>query len=315
MFIFVLGEGKTEFRVHGKNISVLSKPLDALLARVMKEAQDCRIEWPDVDDGTFVRFSQWISTQDYHPAEPLTETEDVNAGYLSALLPSMEDIKTTALEKPLVGLSPPAWTCPKCDHSGIRFNKVKTCGRPCSKWFVPFYCQPCNLTFPKTCFECHQSPKSIHTPTVSMLDKFMKEAGVDYPAPAGPIVFTPRKNTTSTANCTHVFLCHAKLYVLGDKWLIPKLKQLTLHRLYATLRDFTLYPNRVEDLCVLATYVFDHTVPGDEMRDLIVMYFACVIDQVIECGDVATIVDGIPEFAFQLIKKMASKPKSLLRGY
>ncbi|KAJ0125355.1 hypothetical protein J7T55_006701 [Diaporthe amygdali] len=191
MFIFVIGEGKTEFRVHGKNILVLSKPLDALLAREMKEAQDCRIEWPDVDEGTFVRFSQWISTQDYDPAEPVTETEDVNAGYLSALLP---------------------------------------------------------------------------------------------------------------------------LYVVGDKWLIPKLKQLTLHRLYATLRDFTLYPNRVEDLCVLATYVFDHTVPGDEMRDLIVMYFACVIDQVIECDDVATIVDGIPGFAFQLIKKMASKPKSLLRG-
>lgn len=47
----------------------------------MKEAQEGRVDWPDMDEETFARFIQWVYTKIYDEAEPQVLTsQDPEAG-------------------------------------------------------------------------------------------------------------------------------------------------------------------------------------------------------------------------------------------
>ena len=120
-------------------------------------------------------------------------------------------------------------------------------------------------------------------------------------------VFSPRKNTEGCEDYTGVFLCHAKLYVIADTYDIPALKQLSLHRLHATLKQFTLYPSRFNDIATLAKYVFENTVPQDTIRDLITLYYACVIEHAWKQDGLKSLIEQVPDFALGLISKMSDR--------
>lgn len=66
----MVGPDQKGFIVHEKVISSLSKPLKALLTGSMKEAKEGRVVWDDVDEQTFVRFSQWAYVGDYDAGAP-----------------------------------------------------------------------------------------------------------------------------------------------------------------------------------------------------------------------------------------------------
>ncbi|ROW03569.1 hypothetical protein VSDG_01238 [Cytospora chrysosperma] len=130
----------------------------------------------------------------------------------------------------------------------------------------------------------------------SLIYDFLDESGTKYPTSTS--VFLPRKNTEACEDYAGVFLCHAKLYVLGDKYDIPPLRQLTLHRLHATLKEFTLYPSRMNDIATLAKYVFENTVPEDKIRDMITLYYACIVEDATKYDGLKSLIDEIPDFAF-----------------
>lgn len=139
-----------------------------------------------------------------------------------------------------------------------------------------------------------------------LIDRFLDNGSTSYPAPQG-LVFSPRKNTESCEDYTRVFLCHAKLYVLGDTYDVPQLRQLSLHRLHVTLKFFTLYPSRLDDLAALARYVFENTAPDDKIRDMITLYYACIIEDASKHDGLKSIIDDFPEFAFGLISRMSAR--------
>jgi hypothetical protein len=100
--------------------------------------------------------------------------------------------------------------------------------------------------------------------------------------------YTPTSNTAETQSFTPVFLAHARLYVLAEKYLIEPLKELTLYKLHKTLLSFSLYLSRVNEILELARYVFcnEYTPDitgdgkGDELRRLVVEYIVCEIDTI-----------------------------------
>ncbi|KAF5010906.1 hypothetical protein FDECE_2934 [Fusarium decemcellulare] len=69
-FLFIVGEERKEFHIHKELIGQLSPVLNALVNGRMKEAHEGRIEWPDLDVDTFVRFAKFAYSGDYSPAEP-----------------------------------------------------------------------------------------------------------------------------------------------------------------------------------------------------------------------------------------------------
>lgn len=133
----------------------------------------------------------------------------------------------------------------------------------------------------------------------------MKQGGTAYPPLA--TTYLPRANTASMQDFTEVFLCHAKLYVLGDLYDLPALHQLSFHRLYATLKQFVLYPSRLNDIAILAKYLFENTRPDDKIRGLIMLYYACIIEDVSDSKSVKSLIDDFPDFAHKLIIGMSQR--------
>ncbi|KAK1249009.1 hypothetical protein MKX08_007229, partial [Trichoderma sp. CBMAI-0020] len=121
------------------------------------------------------------------------------------------------------------------------------------------------------------------------------------------ILHTPRKNKESCEEYSEIFLSHARLYTLADKYDIPELRKLSLHKIYVSLKEFTLYPNRVGDVVNLASYSFENTITGDRLRTLLVDYCACILEDILENEGFKDLVDKSPDFAFELIKKLRNR--------
>ncbi|KAI5463200.1 hypothetical protein BGZ63DRAFT_353234 [Mariannaea sp. PMI_226] len=69
-FVFVVGEELKTFHIHKDLIGQLSPALSALVNGRMKEAREGRVEWPDLDVDTFVRFAKYAYSRDYVEADP-----------------------------------------------------------------------------------------------------------------------------------------------------------------------------------------------------------------------------------------------------
>jgi hypothetical protein len=87
-------------------------------------------------------------------------------------------------------------------------------------------------------------------------------------------------NTGPAQDYTPVFLSHACLYVLADKYGIEPLSSLVLHKLHETLMSFTLYSVRTNDIIDLIRYIYSNTHDyGDErLRVLVLEYVASEVD-------------------------------------
>lgn len=376
MFKFVVGARKKEYNVHGAVLSKVSKPLNVLLTGPHKEAKEHRVNWPEVDEKTFVRFVQWAYTGTYITEEPdiILDESSINMSFTSSGTTKKTIPPTSKIaEKSLYSLSSvtPAVAEPKdtnhCHNSNCSYYMTNTTKQStsltclvCRQSYQTDNCYSCGSVYSKcprcyaktakrvtgccsntqcsyykqavgqtratnsTCLTCQRSfntsmcsrCRSIFSDcphcssaTVNrgkrgtLIDEFLSDT--IYPTTTS--VFVPRKNTEGCEDYSGVFLCHAKLYVLGDTYDIPTLRQLSLHRLHATLKDFTLYPSRLNDIAALAKFVFENTTPGDKIRDMITLYYACIIEDASKHDGLKSLVDDIPDFAFGLISKMSQR--------
>jgi hypothetical protein len=368
----VIGPNSKEYKVHGTAISRLSKPLSVLLNGNMREAKEKCVKWPDVEEKTFVRFTQWAYTKTYVTEEPeiLCDSSLIQTPIFPTVTRTPPAGK--APERPLYSLAATnlapslekdcCWNS-KCASYGTRnatsYNKV-TC-LACRRAYTATSCASCNsistdcpicgplsstgrtmcpntgcshrnysdsttvgqVTCPrcvtsystKICScrsafsDCGACAASAKEPTLpkrrDLIKKFLDESGTVYPSSGSG--FSPRKNTEGCEDYTGVFLCHAKLYVMADTYDIPLLKQLSLHRLHATLKEFNLYPSRMNDISTLAKYVFENTVPQDKIRDMITLYYTCIVEDVRKQDGLKSLIEEIPDFAFGLISKMSDR--------
>lgn len=133
----------------------------------------------------------------------------------------------------------------------------------------------------------------------------MEDTSTTYAPLALP--YLPLANTFASEDYTEVFLCHAKLYVLGDLYDIPALRQLSFHRLHATLKVFVLYPSRMKDIAALARYLLENTHPEDGIRDMVYLYYACIVEDASKHDDFKSPFHDLPDFAHGLIVKMSER--------
>ncbi|EFQ99282.1 hypothetical protein MGYG_02295 [Nannizzia gypsea CBS 118893] len=83
----------------------------------------------------------------------------------------------------------------------------------------------------------------------------------DYPLPECCVELRERfaifSNVSADQDYTPVFLGHARLYVVADKYGIQSLKDLVLCKLYKTLKNFTFFHTRVGDIISLIRYTYN----------------------------------------------------------
>lgn len=344
----MIGPDKKELAVHGSILAKVSRPLNVLLTGGMMEAQQGRVEWPDVDVPTFGHFMQWVYTQNYDPPDPTiiatTKPEQSLPG-LSAF--------TFVVKEPIIGLPR---QCSKCQGTVLQAYSARcaTCNTQITVylckdkacWFMsPSFCQDCENTrcdgceeigrvhgpeTTKICRECRMEfncrlceeckvqneyhvncAKCSNDPTrkasaarkQQLIERFKSEIYPD-PRNAPPNEFAAPKNKDSSEDYSDVLLCHARLYVLGDTYLIPELQKLAIHRLHATLKEFVLYPSRLQDIIMLVKYVFENTRPDDEICNMLSLYCACIMKSLDDedHGGLEVLVNDVPNFGLNLIR-------------
>lgn len=254
LFTFLIGPEKVPFVVNSEAIAKQSSALHGLVNGNMLEAHSRTVVWPDVDEDTFVRFCEFCYLDNYSPpscgwdSNPVKEAVPVEDDSQSEKL-------AHALESPLmlpvsIPSSPKKTRKKKGNEKHSLTSRPKQSLEPSSD-----ITEDQRYMLPEKCAEFTEQ-------------------------------FKPFSNVTDDQDFTPVFLGHARLYVIADKYCIKALKELVLFKLHTTLKDFTLFPRRIGDLVKLIQFVYneDNTRGGskqiDPLRQLVTRHMTTVLKDV-----------------------------------
>ncbi|KAK7744797.1 hypothetical protein SLS62_010030 [Diatrype stigma] len=70
-------------------------------------------------------------------------------------------------------------------------------------------------------------------------------------------------------NYEKLFLCHIRLYVTGDKYLVRDLQALAIHKLHRTFLDAPLIYKNIENIVDAIRITYLNTIKGDRLRILL----------------------------------------------
>ncbi|KAE8423583.1 hypothetical protein BDV36DRAFT_279106 [Aspergillus pseudocaelatus] len=376
LFTFSVGPNRKDLIVHSGPLADLSPTLHTLMNGEMIEAKVRRVEWPDVDEDTFVRFTEYAYLRDYTPPscsyglsnilDNTTENpQDTLAGpdkkknnnnclelfngsngsYPQHREDSLEDAsqignyqgggqalvevpppEDLSIEEPL-SQEPPIEVPPSPD------TPIEEPLSPDTPIEVQLPQEPPIEDQPIEQLSQDHPPPHSNTGGSHRcgfqgccMSGNQQQGGGQSPGPRDPVMapalgghelpyreksiwsrhlrgkfstvnfglyahemaskktFTPRGNTELNEDFTPVFLGHASLYVLADKYGIESLSQLVLDKLKQTLKGFKLSAANVPDIIELVRYTYAHTprlVTGrNELRTLVTMFIISSIGQI-----------------------------------
>lgn len=397
-FLFVIGEEAKEFHVHKELIGQLSPALNALVNGQMKEAREGRVEWPDLDPDTFVRFAKYAYSRDYTEAEPeiltplITVPEDHSAtekqgsqgsqaSERETIDPAIHQDHESSSSSSMSGDDEEGSTSMSEDdedegdddeedddeddeaehgHGDPTANRIET-ENPESSFVVSSTLREAetnHVLLPKLPYsiqeyvwrckdllddlliqatepdlrnhEAHPQKRRRLLDTADPLettefridprfhDKYeamkhfeqFNDPSVVAPtaqAVAADACWRPRRNDDIWESYRPVFLSHAKLYVLADKYGVEDLRALTLRRLHRSLTEFVIFPERIPDLVAIVHTIYDNTVEDDAARNLIVAFFSCIGEDVKTCEEFRTVLRCQGDFADDLFQKITNR--------
>ena len=280
----------------------------------MSEANEGCALLEDVEESTFIRFSQYAYTGEYIVADP------------EILFDSFTTARPSTWSKPAPSTDNACFEAAAFEESPSGFNTASTLAEA----------GPSVDTKETEVIVIHSKkknkiPKEVWEPKADQnLFKWEDYQDVRESAPQSRKerlwklfvgrtynVSTPsfhhRRNRESCEDYTDVFLCHARLYVFADKWDIGLLKQLSLHKLHQTLSVFTLYKERVGDIVTLMRYSYDNTPhppsTEDPLRSLLIHYATCVVETLVQSSEFKALLllEEARELASDLIVKMINR--------
>lgn len=120
-----------------------------------------------------------------------------------------------------------------------------------------------------------------------------------------PHLWRPSTSTGSHVSYRLVLLCHARLYILADKYGVEELRRLALCRLYRTLLAYDVHLERVSDLVTLAMEVYNNTVERDPARSLVSGFLGCFIEDIRDCPDMREAIRRGGDFAEDMVYEMS----------
>ncbi|KAI0388107.1 hypothetical protein F5Y04DRAFT_241675 [Hypomontagnella monticulosa] len=279
-FRFLVGPDKREFQMHSELVARMSKPLGTLVKGEWEEGKNGVVEWPEIDEGTFVRFCEFAYTGDYKAAK------------------SFEDIPTPEEEEPAL-VSPPAIAdvqdMPQVEEAmPADYEEPIAEPEPYDPWGTR------KKGKKRSVFETPPSPPPPSKKDI-MWQQFQDAIGNEPD-------MRPKEepNTDPLANYSEVLISHARLYALADYLNIEVLMGLCVRKLHRTLKVFNLHKGaRVTDIAQLIDYAYSNTVSRDgeqdKLRSLLATYAACNIEElwsnvyfqdVLKSGEVSKAIIG-----------------------
>lgn len=267
----------------------------------MSEAKEGCAALEDVEESTFIRFSQFAYTGDYIAADPEILLDSSTIAFPSSR-PASPVGTDGLLAADVVEQLPqhPVPTIAHPDDEAEKATEIETssydpwAARPSKKKAKP---RDVQLT----------TEESASSSRKEKLWKLFESIAYNFSIR----LFRPRKNRESCEDYTEVFLCHARLYVFAEKYDIAPLRKLCLSKLHRTLCVFTLYKERVGDIVALMRYIYANTVqrsPSDDpLRSLVIHYAACVVEKLVPRSEFKALLEEPGELASDLVVKMINR--------
>lgn len=275
----------------------------------MSEAKESCAWLEDVDESTFIRFSQYAYTGDYIAADPeiLLDSSTI-ACTPSKLTPGFdlnESVAVSSKKPPLSDHEPFEFTAMPHDHKPETERDLDLIDdqKKEDDWGSI-------RKKPKMEVKDWQIDDKPKIGKSAPKRKASKRNETKTSTVSKPL-FNPRKNRESCEDYTEVFLCHARLYAFAEKYDIAPLRKLSVKRLHQTLSVFTLYKERVGDILTLMRYTYANTVrrsrPDDPLRSLLIHYATCVVEDLIPSSDFKALLEEPGELASDLVVKMINR--------
>lgn len=265
--------------MHADLVARMSKPLWTLVNGEFEEAKQNLAEWPDFDEGTFIRFCEFAYTGDYKAAEPCARAPTPPRLENSTLLLMKGPPKEPPEE-------PPEVPVPESAESFDDWGVWGTATKKSKKRNKGFSFEP---------------PIPEDLAKDEMWQRFELAVG-DEPNKKQK----EERNACPFYNYSEVLLSHAHLYVLADYYAIDELMGLCVRKLHRTLKIFNLHGGeRVTDIAQLIDYSYKNTLSKegkpDKLRELLATYVACKIEElwpnvyfqdVLESGEISKVIIG-----------------------
>ena len=260
----------------------------------MSEAREGCALLDNVEESTFVRFSQYAYTGDYVAAKP------------DILLDSSTIPKDTSLQRKHDEREAP----PTIDDYSVSFTAEEPAATD-DPFSNPYRISSSSKKEKKE--EVYVSgevadselPMS-HSKKSRLWNNFKNEV---YTISLSD--FEPRRNQKPCEDYTKVFLCHAHVYTFAEKYNIDPLRRLSLHKLQRTLAAFTLYGERVDDVVNLMRYSYSNTPDRldsiDDLRLLVVRYVACAVEDLAQSAEFQSLLGDAGSLATDLITEMLKR--------
>ena len=143
----------------------------------------------------------------------------------------------------------------------------------------------------------------------SLLFDLFQEDTSDKTAPPHFLTVT---NKDAREDDGRIFLCHAQVYVLAEKYEVEALKQLSLSKLRHALITFKQSEERsVDDVVTLLRYVYENTVDlassEEKLRALVVHYTACVVEELTPNLQFQALLESEGALGRDLLKRLTSR--------
>ncbi|SPO06557.1 uncharacterized protein DNG_09247 [Cephalotrichum gorgonifer] len=125
---------------------------------------------------------------------------------------------------------------------------------------------------------------------------------VDLPA---HVISTPHEHKGLDDNA-ETFIHHVNVYLLADRYGIPRLMDVSFSKLHKALIRYAAQEAKLHDIVALLRYCYGDPVPG-RLRDLVVRYAACEIEQLWKSEDFRNFLEATGSFSRALMGSIVSR--------
>lgn len=272
----------------------------------MLEAKENCAHLEEVDEQTFVRFSQYAYTGDYDAADPIPPpAPDIgNEGHDALDQLNVVEAEPVAIEN----VTEADYEAGVLAEATLLEPSFELDPRPPSEDVWSSRRHLVRKGKKKKYEYRSMSPEAV--PSRSKGSELWQNFNERAEAVSLP-EFQPRENREPCEDYTEVFLCHARLYVFADVYDIPPLRNLSLHKLQRTLARFTLYDERVGDIIELLRYAYsntaERTVSMEKLRSLVTHYAACKVEDLSGNDQFGSLLEEFGDFAKDLVHYMLKR--------
>lgn len=322
-FCFVVGDEKTEFWVNEAAFSHMSPDVfGIMLEGRWKDSEVRRVAIPDVSKEAFARLCEFSFTGNYSNPSPRLghakrKAEPEKQGSSPKRARTEGGSPATA-----TSASPLVSEIPGSDSAGsseTEFNHVNgniagggAPNEPNPAANKPLY----SLYSACRAFENYQRDLKVRPEKPPRKKSVISQARYDifkkflnwrlhWEETPGryPLL---KENRVVSESWLPVFLGHAEMYRLGDKYDVRGLRDASRAKMHRALKFWVVYPANIGDLTSLLRYIYDNTVERDKMREMLYYYTSCLLQDINDLPEFQHFLQCAPEFASRMVQSMAS---------